>query len=433
MPFKIQSLTPYILMYVFCCQPLAGVFAQEKCPSKQYLLSLREKFPDYTRTPATHASLRTAAAVDTTLYTIPVVVHIIHNNSQGTIGGSGNSNITDQQVYSQMDVLNEDYRKKINTSGYNNDPVGADTRIEFRLANKDPHGNATDGIVRVYSSQAQWDPVSDASIYKALSYWPSDQYLNIWVLDMTSTNLGFAQFPSGSGYSDLDGPDPGAATDGIAVDHAAFGRIGTAKGKYRFGRTATHEIGHWFGLEHIWGDADCGDDYIGDTPVQRSSSLNLSESCPPTKSNCTGVFTLDMSNNYLDYSPDICMNIFTQGQAQRMRNVLRASPRRIAILSSKGYEPVLAGVSQTSATDEGGVFRAGFTPEGTLLIAGAGSGIGNASLLLSNIMGEMVMEQSNFLMEGNILSLPADKLGKGIYMLRFSIGNLFFTRKVMKE
>jgi hypothetical protein len=269
------------------------------------------------------------------IYTIPVIVHVVHNNSGGIIGGAGNSNITDAQVYSQIQVLNEDFRKKAGTNGFNTNPVGADTEIEFCLATTDPDGNLTSGILRTYNSKSFFRVTySDEILLKSLSYWPSDQYLNIWVTRLENGYLGYAQYPSGGAVTGLPS-DQGAATDGLVIDYRSFGNTGVATAPYGLGRTATHEVGHWLGLIHTWGDSNCGNDHVGDTPIDKGPNDDLD--CADS-SNCIipAVYVQDMTNNYLDYSVDACMNIFTEGQKLRMRTVMETAPRRLSLLSSKG-------------------------------------------------------------------------------------------------
>jgi len=257
------------------------------------------------------------------ILTIPVVVHIISNPDMPYI--------TDEQVYSQIEVLNEDFRKKWGTDGYNTNPVGVDVEIEFQLADRDPEGAISSGITRTSYNKKNWTILND-SFLKSLSYWPSDQYLNIWVTSVSSDYMAWSQFPQVSSYQGLV-PPYGAETDGVVIDYKYFGRTGTAIYPYDLGRSATHEIGHWLGLLHIWGDSDCGDDYVADTP--QDMAPNYSGTCIDSSDcNNDGKYTRDMASNYLDYSDDACMHVFTQGQKDRMRNVFKLNARRNALLSS---------------------------------------------------------------------------------------------------
>lgn len=288
----------------------------------------RERFEELIR--QYQASGRSSRITATTI-TIPVVVHVIHNNQNGTIGGTNNSNISDDQIHEQIRVLNEDYRKKENTNGFNTNPVGADVNIQFVLASSDPNGLVTDGIIRTYSSKSGFDPESDEDRHAlaTISGWPTDRYLNIWVTTLSGNTIGYAQFPDGTGLSGLDAVNGYEDSDGVFIHYGVFG-VGPyiTSSIYDLGRTTTHEIGHWLGLLHTWGDTYCGTDYIDDTPVAASANNSSSLSCNSVYSNCTGSQTRNMIENYMDYSPDLCMNIFTQGQKDRIWLTLDLSPRR---------------------------------------------------------------------------------------------------------
>ncbi len=271
---------------------------------------------------------------------IPVVVHVIHNNGRGVIGGAGNTNISDEQIYSQIEVINEDFRKKVNTPGFNTNPVGADMEIEFFLANTGPNGEPSTGINRVYSSARSFNPYRDLLALSSLSYWDSNKYLNIWVTTLSSTFLGYAEFPIGD-YDGLETVDIDERIDGVFIDHRSFGReTGTAVGGgYTLGRTLTHEIGHWLGLIHTWGDERCGNDFCDDTPT--AESANESSSCDAIYSYCRGVQSRNMIENYLDYSVDSCMSVFTQDQKARVWAILNISQRRKnMVANSELFKPI---------------------------------------------------------------------------------------------
>jgi len=254
--------------------------------------------------------------------TIPVVVHIVYKTSA--------QNISDNDVYSQIQVLNDDFRKT--NSDASSVPsafsgLAADCEIEFCLAVRDPSGNVTTGITRTSTT------TSSFSGYTSMKYsssggqnaWNTSDYLNIWVCNLASGLLGFATFPGGN-----------PSTDGIVCDYAYFGDI-SATSPYDKGRTATHEVGHWLNLRHIWGDSNCGNDYVSDTPTQASSNGG----CPsfPSTSNCPGnAPNGDMFMNYMDYTYDACMYMFSSGQKTRMRATLNGS--RSSLQSSNGCVPV---------------------------------------------------------------------------------------------
>lgn len=274
--------------------------------------------------------------------TIPVVFHIIHN---GTSVGSGD-NISATYIDAQLVQLNNDFRKILGTSGDNSDPRGADSELEFCMATVDPSGNtmAEAGINRINRSSQGWSAppygvcLSNGGIdrsyidntIKPQSQWDPNQYLNIWIMDLNCGLLGYAQFPSSSGLGGLSTNGGAASTDGVVVLTNSVGSTTIPNpngGIFNAGRTLTHELGHFFGLRHIWGDSNCGNDFCNDTPTQQGPSSG----CPNTTT-CDG--QNDMVENYMDYSRDNCMNIFTQNQKDRMQTVMANSPRRGSLANS---------------------------------------------------------------------------------------------------
>ncbi|MEZ4787986.1 MAG: M43 family zinc metalloprotease [Flavobacterium haoranii] len=271
-----------------------------------------------------------------TTITIPVVVHVIHN---GDAIGSG-ENISDAQVLSQIQVFNEDFGKIIGTPGYG---AGVDTGIQFCLAQVDPNGNPTNGIDRVQRTTTAYSTRTAIETAKAATIWDPTKYLNCWTFRFggsMSTVLGYAQFPTGSGLAGMpsgeciDDQGSGASTDGVVCNYNTWGSSSYASGSfnapYDKGRTMTHEVGHMLGLRHIWGDGDCSvDDYCADTPLAADANFGC-----PTLDSCTSDPGNDQVQNYMDYSDDTCMNMFTQDQADRMWAVLLNSPRRDDLLQS---------------------------------------------------------------------------------------------------
>jgi len=270
------------------------------------------------------------------VYTIPVVVHIIHN---GEAIGSG-TNISNNQIISQLNAMNKDFQR-LNTDAANTPAefvgVAGSFDIEFVLAKQDPFGAPTNGINRVQGTKTVWT-INDNTTFKALSYWPAEDYLNIWVINIPSY-LGFAQFPVSS-LPGLEDSSNDRLTDGVVIDYTVFGSnfegLGTfpLDNKYNRGRTCTHEVGHFFGLKHIWGDdgsACSGTDHVDDTPNQGGNYVGQ---CPSdTRNTCS---SNDMYMNYMDYTDDACMNLYTQGQVARMTVVVENSPRRVSLLNSNG-------------------------------------------------------------------------------------------------
>lgn len=230
------------------------------------------------------------------LRTIPVVVHVIHNG--------GNENISQSQIESQIEVLNEDFGKYPGTNG---DGAGVDTKVRFCLARIDPDGDCTNGVVRIQSHLANHQTYQ-RNLLTELSVWDPARYLNIYVVASINGNVG--------GYASFPGGPP--SEDGIVIRHNLFGRLGTATG---LGRTCTHEVGHWLGLYHTFqngcGSDPCLDgDLVCDTPPVSQANFN----CPSNSNSCSNdVPDLDdQVENYMDYTNDACQNMYTNGQSLRM-------------------------------------------------------------------------------------------------------------------
>ena len=184
-----------------------------------------------------------------TVVTIPVVFHVVYAN--------GSQNISDAQILSQLQILNDDFRR-LNSDADNTWSQAADSEVEFCLATNDPEGNPTDGILRVSTSVSSFGTSDNVKFSNSggSNAWPAGSYLNFWVCNIGGGILGYAQFPGGS-----------ASTDGVVCDYRYVGDMGTATAPFDLGRTATHEVGHWLNLYHIWGDGNCNqDDQVTDTP-----------------------------------------------------------------------------------------------------------------------------------------------------------------------
>jgi hypothetical protein len=236
---------------------------------------------------------------------IPVVVHVVFNGAA--------QNISDAQIQSQIDVLNHDFRKTnadVSSTPGVFAPLAADARIEFELATTDPSSNPTNGITRTSTTASGF--TDDNKVKHASSggadAWPRDNYLNLWVCRLSGGLLGYAQFPGGP-----------ADTDGVVILDTACGTSGTAAAPFNLGRTATHEIGHWLNLRHIWGDDGngcSGDDFVGDTPNCAGANTGVPAFPHIT---CSNGPNGDLFMNYMDYTDDVGMFMFTSGQVTRMQ------------------------------------------------------------------------------------------------------------------
>jgi hypothetical protein len=257
---------------------------------------------------ASETAARGAAARRAGITRIPVVVHVVHNTAE--------QDISAEQVRSQIDVLTADHRARNTDVGQVPEPFAplvADTRIEFALATTDPDGNPTDGITRTGTAVAAFaddDAVKSAATGGA-DPWPSDRYLNLWVAPLVEGLFGYTQMPGGP-----------AATDGVVINHISFGTLGTVVPPFQLGRVTTHEVGHWLNLLHIWGEdgAGCaGTDLVDDTPTQEGPNAG-SPTFPHIT--CDNGPNGDMFMNYMDFTDDVAMFMFTAGQAARMQACL---------------------------------------------------------------------------------------------------------------
>jgi Pregnancy-associated plasma protein-A len=233
---------------------------------------------------------------------IPVVVHVVYNDSR--------QNISDEQIFTQLRILDQDFTRNnpdtVNTLKIFR-PIAGNANINFFLPTKDEFGNPTNGVTRTYTTHG---PFANDDLHfndkGGKSAWSTSKYLNIWIADLADGVFGFSS-PLGS--------DP--LVVGVAIDYNFFGSIGTVSSPFNRGRTSTHEIGHWMGLNHLWGSSGgcVDDDDIADTPLQTGPSTG----CDLTRISCGN---LNMVQNFMDNSDDTCMNLFTQGQVSEMRKNL---------------------------------------------------------------------------------------------------------------
>lgn len=277
------------------------------------------------------------------IYTIPVVVHVVYNTSA--------QNIPDSVIFNQIEVLNEDYNRKNADTVYMRsdfDIVKGNPKIKFVLAQVDEFGNPTTGITRTSTSTASFGSLAvlggdfselekvKSTVDGGHDPWDQSRYLNIWVCNMSinlfgtevTALLGYATPPAG-----LPNWPPGSTngmSDGVVIQYQCFGRnnpnpLDPGTGAIDvLGRTPTHEVGHYLGLRHIWGDGDClEEDGIDDTP---NADAESQQDCDSTKNTCVdniqGIDLPDMIENYMDYSAETCQNSFTAGQVQLMHGVL---------------------------------------------------------------------------------------------------------------
>lgn len=320
-----------ILPLLCCVFMYTYAFAQKDCRHQEYTDKLLTDYPEMKQKMVAVEEFITSNSGDRRtvlsgtanassipdIITIPVVVHILYNTEA--------QNLSDQQILSQIEALNKDYRHlnqdKINVPAHFAG-LAADCGIEFQLAKTDPKGFATNGIVRRKTS-IQLFGTDDRAKFTSRGgddAWDAGKYLNIWVCNLVGGVVGYS--------SPVGGP---AATDGVVIASTAFGIGPGNTSTFNKGRTATHEIGHWLNLRHIWGDTYCGDDKVDDTPSQRSPNRG----CPSGKNFTCGTTTNgDMYMNFMDLTNDACMYMFTAGQRERMRALFMPGGPRNSLLKS---------------------------------------------------------------------------------------------------
>ena len=398
----------------------AAIAQYNRCGTMENLEMLKQQDPDLEARMAQIESdlqeLLTANPEYRTgsVITIPVVFHVLYSSAA--------HNISDTRLLAQLDVLNKDFAKKnadttIIPAAFK--PFAAGTEIQFCLAKRDPNGNSHTGINRVSTTVTSWS-TNNAIKYTAqggADAWNRNKYLNIWVGNLGGGLLGYAQFPGG-----------GTATDGVVCLYSSVGgptAPGTAN-PYHLGRTATHEVGHWLGLYHIWGDATCGNDQVADTPTQQTSNGG----CPTyPKLTCGNTTSGDMFMNFMDYTNDACMVMFTAGQGTRMNGVAGLlSASRSALATSNGCQIVvginevdqLASLVNIFPNPSNGIFN----------ISTDGLTYKNISISVYNLVGEKIIDLSTLDPQTRNYQINLDELSKGIYQVNIALDNRVVTKRI---
>ncbi len=422
-----------------------------RCASSEYEQYLRNKYGMESRVEFENwlgQKIKQQKAMRTNgtnaIITIPVVVHVIHNGD--AVGN--NENIAFEQVQAQITVLNQDYRRMADTPGWNDNEVGADTEVQFCLAQRKPDGTATDGVDRVNLGQASWGSSDyDATIQdidenvKTATSWDPTKYMNIWTVNLNSqsTLLGYAQFPNTTIVGGLGVGNGAANTDGVVIGYKYFGsKTLYPQGNYEntntyvYGRTATHETGHFLGLIHIWGDnssctvnaQDSNKDYCPDTPASSEEHYicGTYNSCPSAPGN-------DMVENYMDYTNDACMNIFTQDQKERIQAVMNNAPRRKTLLTSNACQAPNAGLEDYGVLNDLYVY-----PNPAQTVITISNSEGNElpdGFTLYNSLGQVI---NTVKVNGATdLTINTSALANGVYIIKIDKGNSSKTLKFVKN
>ena len=362
----------------------------------------------------TSSSSGTPSGGTSSLITIPVVVHILYNNNA--------ENISDAQVQSQIDVLNKDYQKKnadtAEIPSYYRS-LAANCGFRFGLALADTNGQATTGIIHKYTSNSYFTINDDikSSATGGDDGWDRDRYLNIWVGNLNGDVLGYSSVVGGA-----------KATDGVVVLYTAFGTVGTATAPFNLGRTAVHEVGHWLNMIHTWGDDSCGNDLVADTPPQQG----------PTYGDPSGIIIScgntpygNLYPDYMDFTDDIGMHLFTNGQKARMLTLFAPGGFRYALLSDTVPVDTAAG-TVPAATAEGSLSGMSIYPNPAVSLATVqltDPACLGGLLDVYNQLGQKVMTVR---VTALTIQLDVAGLASGIYFIRASDGKKGAVGKLMR-
>ncbi len=411
-----------------------GLNAQRNCHTVEYGRKLAAENPGAAfaistaedRVNAYLAASANRAARDTTaneLINIPVVVHVLYNTAV--------QNISDAQILSQLEALNNDFSNSNADKG--NRPgvfknLSADVRIRFCLAQLDPQSKRTSGIERKYTGISTFwpDDAMKISSRGGIAAWNSRRYLNIWICPLNTRTLGYASSPGGP-----------AELDGVVISYDVFGTIGSLRTGFNKGRTVTHEVGHWLGLRHLWGDSDCGDDGVDDTPRQRSYNFG----CPsfPRVTTCSENSFGDMFMNFMDFSDDACMNMFTEGQKKRMRAYFAAGNARNTLLNAFACDSTLIGggaIPGTGTNELPGNTGVEIKPfsffpnpaSGQLTFLNKTQGNTPQTISICSSEGKCVFKMQ---ITGAQKTIPLSGIQPGLYYMNVSSGGSHWVEKVM--
>jgi Pregnancy-associated plasma protein-A/Secretion system C-terminal sorting domain len=346
------------------------------------------------------------------LITIPVVVHIVYHTAA--------ENISDAQVQSQIDVLNTDYQKRnadtaAIPSYYRS--LAANCGFRFGLALLDTNGQATTGIVRRNTNETSFS-IDDGIKFTASGGddgWDRDRYLNIWVGNLTGGILGYSSI--------VGGPK---ATDGAVVLYTAFGTTGTATAPFNRGRTATHEVGHWLNMIHTWGDDSCGNDEVADTPPQEGPDYGDPGGIIIS---CGNEPYGNLYMDYMDFTDDIGMHLFTYGQRDRMRSLFVPGGFRYPVLSST--VPVAVTGNAASVTDNA---QGGISAFPNPAVSGVTVELADPACLggLLEVYDQLGRKMAEVRITSLVLQLDVSAWTEGVYFIRVGGGKNGETAKLVK-
>ena len=402
-----------------CSQMDAEAQLQKENPNRLAELEAYEKELNKWIEAHPYDSQKTRATIN-----IPVVVHVLWNKAV--------ENISDAQILSAINVLNEDFNRKnadaSKTPSLFTSVAGA-ADVNWCMAVQDPQGKPTNGIIRIQTTKTGFATDNGAkksgASFGGSDAWPTDKYFNIWCVNFTDQQLlGYGEFPTNVQTN----------THGFCATYKAFGLGGANVAPFNLGRTGTHEVGHCFNLKHIWGDeAQCAaDDGVTDTPQQKSENYGV-KTFPQGPSAaggcCTASDQSSMFMNYMDYTDDGAMNIFTKGQVTRMLAVLNTGPYSKYNLS-KGCTPVATGLNEFDAAS---IFNLSPNPTNGLITLTIKSALEkNAIVNVKNILGE-TMSTISLNALGENVSIDLSHHADGVYFIELINNGKVLTQKLILD
>jgi hypothetical protein len=400
-----------------------------RCYTKEAIDHLQSQHPNYLNqvniffnqmnTP------RASRSFADSIYTVRVVFHVLYTNAT--------QNIDDSLIYNQMVIMNRDFRRlNADTTLTRTEfkSVAADAKIEFELATEDPDGNPTSGITRTQGTPGGfgYSPFNDNAKSTALggkNPWPTDRYLNVWVCNLFGgIVLGYAYPPTGTPNWDVNSFQD-SSKQGVVLHYQAVGSNNPdpLDATVDQGRTAVHEIGHYLGLRHVWGDGDCTeDDGFDDTPNMSSSS---EQGCSYTKNTCIDlpVNLPDQIENYMDYSDESCLNMFTKQQVDLMLNMLTTA-RPGVISKTRSLYP-------TSVNDYSKITLNVFpNPNNGTFSISSQNKLSINEISLFDFNGKSIDFEA-LQTSANEIQLKNSNLGKGIYLISLKNGNASSHQKIV--
>jgi hypothetical protein len=414
-------------------------------PSAEWELEFQKQIVEYKKE---------AAKGQGATYTIPIVIHLLYNgNTEAAIGTK--ANLHPDQIKAQMEALNEVFAG--NTPGNSSLPsifanVDAnDVGITFCLAKKDKNGNtmAEPGVDRLDWKQKGWTDPGSFNDYQSLvnhfdgtikpqSIWDPTKYLNVWLGDFNA-GTGYATFPAASTLTGISGVGT-STTDGVFVSTKIFGCktkypsgyyfSGGWAGDYIEGDITAHEIGHWLGLKHIWGDATCGNDYCNDTPPQENSNQVKCPQHPYKNGTCSGNTTGEMFQNYMGYTQDACMCLFTDNQKTRMLTAMANGTYR-KLLGTHGLCDI--GSSVSNQTDISPTLIVSSSLEsGWITLSFNAVKTDDYTVEIKNILGQTLYTDRTIAIDGQYSKqINLSESGSGIYFVELISTHSILVKKII--